>query len=106
MRGEGWGQDLGEMEDAIFKERQERELGFRAREKVNYVLLFISGQFNTNALNLQSFKSLGLFLSTSIQSIFFPGQKSKNSDAHVWRPGPQVCELPNTQNPFVAVLDA
>ena len=26
-------QDLGEMEDAIFKERQERELGFRAREK-------------------------------------------------------------------------
>ena len=33
-------QDLGEMEDAIFKERQERELGFRAREKVNYVHLF------------------------------------------------------------------
>ena len=44
VRGEGWGQDLGEMEDAIFKERQERELGFRAREKVNYVLLFTSGQ--------------------------------------------------------------
>ena len=37
-------QDLGEMEDAIFKERQERELGFRAREKVNHVLLFTSGQ--------------------------------------------------------------
>ena len=38
-------QDLGEMEDVIFKERQERELGFRAREKVNYVHLFASGRF-------------------------------------------------------------
>ena len=45
VRGEGWRQDLGEMEDAIFKEHQERELGFRAREKVNYVHLFASGQF-------------------------------------------------------------
>ena len=47
------------MEDAIFKERQERELGFRAREKVNltYLLASHSKDFSPKTSSTLDFKS-------------------------------------------------